>query len=87
MWVGVDNNKSLGRGETGARAALPIWIDAMGAWTRERQSENFTIPPDIRIIKVDSRTGFLAAAPCRRFAIRIAIKRGTEPQRTCGSSP
>lgn len=87
VWVGLDNNESLGRGETGARAALPIWIDAMGAWTRKRQSENFTMPPDIRIIKVDSRTGFLVAAPCRRFAIWIAIKKGTEPQRTCSALP
>jgi penicillin-binding protein 1A len=29
VWVGRDNHKPIGRGETGARAALPIWIDFM----------------------------------------------------------
>ncbi|MEE8109806.1 MAG: PBP1A family penicillin-binding protein, partial [bacterium] len=31
VWVGVDSSETLGRGETGARAALPIWVDVMGA--------------------------------------------------------
>ncbi len=29
VWVGRDDNRSLGRGEYGGRAALPIWIDYM----------------------------------------------------------
>src|SRR5699024_3604590 len=29
-WVGFDNPKTLGRYETGARAALPMWISFMG---------------------------------------------------------
>src|SRR5699024_11075071 len=29
-WVGFDNPQTLGYGETGAHAALPIWIDYMG---------------------------------------------------------
>ncbi len=31
VWVGFDEKKTLGEGETGARAALPIWIDFMAA--------------------------------------------------------
>jgi penicillin-binding protein 1A len=31
VWVGFDEKKSLGERETGARAALPIWIDFMAA--------------------------------------------------------
>ena len=87
VWVGVDTNEPLGRGETGARAALPIWIDTMRAWTQEHRDEKFPVPADIRLVEVDSRTGLLAAAPCRRFAIRIALKKGTEPVRTCGPPP
>jgi len=30
-WVGFDQNQPLGRGETGGRAALPMWIDYMRA--------------------------------------------------------
>jgi len=29
VWVGKDNHESIGKKETGARAALPIWIDFM----------------------------------------------------------
>jgi len=29
VWVGYDNHKPLGRGETGSRVALPIWVDFM----------------------------------------------------------
>jgi penicillin-binding protein 1A len=31
VWVGFDEKKTLGEKETGARAALPIWIDFMAA--------------------------------------------------------
>jgi penicillin-binding protein 1A len=29
VWIGYDQKKSLGKGETGARVALPVWIDFM----------------------------------------------------------
>lgn len=29
VWVGYDQKKSLGKGETGAKAALPIWVEFM----------------------------------------------------------
>jgi penicillin-binding protein 1A len=35
VWVGLDSNQSLGQGESGSRAALPIWIEAMGAWLKD----------------------------------------------------
>lgn len=84
IWVGLDTNESLGQGETGARAALPIWVETMGGWIRNHPAEKFSIPRDIRLVEVDSRTGLLAAPPCKRFAIRIALKKGTEPSRKCG---
>ena len=36
VWVGYDEKKPLGRGETGAQAALPIWIDFMRAYIDAR---------------------------------------------------
>ncbi|HET9568906.1 MAG TPA: PBP1A family penicillin-binding protein, partial [Vicinamibacterales bacterium] len=32
VWVGYDEKKPLGNGETGAQAALPIWMDVMRAY-------------------------------------------------------
>jgi penicillin-binding protein 1A len=33
VWIGFDAKKSLGKGETGAFAALPVWISFMGTAT------------------------------------------------------
>ena len=48
VWVGFDEKRSLGRGETGGRAALPIWIDFVRRVTRKMAAEEFpsSIVPD-----------------------------------------
>jgi penicillin-binding protein 1A len=53
VWVGHDRTRSLGADETGARAALPIWVSVMRDALRDRPLEDF--PPADR--------GFAAAAP------------------------
>jgi penicillin-binding protein 1A len=40
-WVGFDNRQSLGEKETGARAALPIWMDFMRAAIAGKPDEKF----------------------------------------------
>ncbi len=45
VWVGFDEKKTLGDKETGARAALPIWIDFMRIALQGRESEDFAAPP------------------------------------------
>ncbi len=44
VWVGFDQKRSLGRGETGGRAALPIWIEFVRQATRQKASEEFPSP-------------------------------------------
>ncbi|MGH9599534.1 MAG: penicillin-binding protein 1A [Terracidiphilus sp.] len=56
VWVGYDNNESLGKGETGARAALPIWISFMRAAIAGKPSEQFL--------------GGQTSAPLERAALR-----------------
>ena len=41
VWVGFDQKRSLGRGETGGRAALPIWIEFIRQVTRQKAPEEF----------------------------------------------
>ncbi|HEX4284941.1 MAG TPA: PBP1A family penicillin-binding protein [Terracidiphilus sp.] len=41
VWVGFDSRQSLGDKETGARAALPIWIDFMHAAIQGKDDETF----------------------------------------------
>jgi penicillin-binding protein 1A len=45
VWVGFDEKKTLGNKETGAQAALPIWIDFMRVALEGRESEDFAAPP------------------------------------------
>jgi penicillin-binding protein 1A len=37
VWVGYDEKKTLGNGETGSAAALPIWIDVMRSYIESRE--------------------------------------------------
>ena len=40
-WIGFDDRQSLGKGEQGAKAALPMWIDFMRAAIVGREDETF----------------------------------------------
>lgn len=44
MWVGYDQKKALGYGQSGAEAALPIWMDIMRTWIA-RQRATLPEPP------------------------------------------
>ena len=41
VWVGYDNRTPLGAGETGAKAALPIWMDLMRVADARHPAETF----------------------------------------------
>ncbi len=41
VWVGYDDRQSLGDKETGARAALPVWMDLMKAAFEGKDGEHF----------------------------------------------
>ncbi len=45
VWVGFDEKKSLGNKETGARAALPIWMDFMKVALAAGDPGEFQPPP------------------------------------------
>lgn len=79
VWVGYDNaSASLGDRETGARAALPIWIDVMAHALKEAPDEDFFMPEDVVQLKIDPETGLLARDDDPN-AILDVFKRGTEP--------
>jgi penicillin-binding protein 1A len=45
VWVGFDEKKTLGNKETGAQAALPIWMDFMKVAIADKPDEKFSEPP------------------------------------------
>ena len=47
VWVGYDEKKSLGPKETGAKAALPIWINFMSTALAGKDPEQFQPPPEL----------------------------------------
>ncbi|MEW6377739.1 MAG: PBP1A family penicillin-binding protein [Thermodesulfobacteriota bacterium] len=57
VWVGFDDKTSLGKDETGARAALPIWISFMDQALRNTPLEIFKLPEGVTLMKVNIETG------------------------------
>ncbi len=79
VWVGYDNAQaSLGDRETGARAALPIWIGVMARALADKPAEEFPMPEDVVSLKIDPETGLLAKEDSAD-AIVDMFRRGTEP--------
>jgi membrane carboxypeptidase/penicillin-binding protein len=58
VWVGYDEKKPLGRGETGAQAALPIWMDFMRVYidkrTNKQSPPKFEAPGNIIFVTLPS---------------------------------
>ncbi len=78
VFVGFDQPKPMGRGETGSGAASPIFRDFMMAALAGKPAVPFRIPPGIELIRVNRKTGF-RAGPGDPSAILEAFKPGTQP--------
>ena len=78
VWVGFDQNRLLGKGETGGRAALPIWMDFMRPALANRPVRDFVAPPGIVFARIDAKTGGLAT-PNSESTLFQAFLEGTVP--------
>jgi penicillin-binding protein 1A len=56
-WVGFDQPRSLGRGETGARTALPIWMNFMSAVLPDLPVSSPPIPNGLVSLRIDRHSG------------------------------
>jgi penicillin-binding protein 1A len=56
-WVGFDQPQSLGKGETGARAALPIWMNFMSAILPELPVGSPPAPAGLVALRIDRHSG------------------------------
>ncbi|MFU8820152.1 MAG: penicillin-binding protein 1A [Gammaproteobacteria bacterium] len=61
-WVGFDQERPLGRGETGASTALPMWISFMGPALEGRRASRPAEPPGLVTVRISAETGLLARA-------------------------
>jgi penicillin-binding protein 1A len=60
VWVGFDDYRSLGRGEFGAKTALPIWMAFMGPALDGKPESALAMPPGIVTATIDRSTGLPA---------------------------
>jgi len=81
VWVGYDEKKVLGKGETGGRTALPIWRDYMKDALADRSNRDFPVPSGIVFARVDRETGMLAGSGSQDAYLQ-AFAEGTEPTET-----
>ncbi len=79
VFVGFDDPRAMGRGETGGRIAAPIFRDFMAAALADAPPVPFRIPSGINLVRVNAKTG-LVAGPNDRDVILEAFREGTEPR-------
>ena len=79
VWVGYDDRIPMGKGETGSRAASPIWLYFMSEVLKERPVEDFSAPEGVVFAKIDVEKGLLAS-PYSKKTVFQAFKEGTEPK-------
>ncbi|RMD46485.1 MAG: penicillin-binding protein, partial [Aquificota bacterium] len=82
VWVGYDFKKKIGWKATGARTALPIWIDFMAsAHANMDNIEDFKIPENTAYYPINDKTFSLASKNCEGNKELFII--GTEPEYDC----
>ncbi|MFH2066396.1 MAG: PBP1A family penicillin-binding protein [Pseudomonadota bacterium] len=77
-WVGYDEEQNMGKGETGARAASPIWLGFMQRILEDKPVRVFEVPNDVVFVKIDADTGKLPIPESRRTVFEC-FKEGTVP--------
>jgi penicillin-binding protein 1A len=83
VWVGHDENRFLGWGETGGRTASPIWVDYMRVALADRPVRDFAVPEQIVFARIDRKTGLLADATSSDTVFQSFLA-DTEPSETAG---
>jgi penicillin-binding protein 1A len=65
VYIGFDDNRSLGNNETGSVAAVPIFVDFMGKALKDKPAKPFRAPAHAKYVTIRG--------------IREAFRPGTEP--------
>ena len=77
VYIGFDDNKfTLGRGEAGAKSAMPAWISYMKTILKDMPERELPTPTNIVEKHIDLRSGLLANGGRVEYFIK-----GTEPTR------
>jgi penicillin-binding protein 1A len=88
VWVGYEKDiKSIGEKQSGAVAALPIWIDFMAEALRDQPVEQFQPPSGIEFVAIDRQTGLRASSACPSEHVFLeAFRANEQPLVSCAPS-
>jgi penicillin-binding protein 1A len=78
VWVGFDEEAPLGHGETGSRAASPIWLGYMQRLLSGKPVRVFQVPEGVVFAKIDAETGLLPIPESKETYFEC-FKEGTVP--------
>jgi penicillin-binding protein 1A len=81
VFMGYDQPRPMGRGQTGGVLAAPIFTEFMQVALHNEPPKEFQVPPGIELIPIDRRTG-LRASGAGEDVILEAFKPGTAPPST-----
>jgi 1A family penicillin-binding protein len=84
VWVGYDRDKPLPHDQ--ARLSQTIWAKFMSEATAGKPTRIFPVPPGVKGVYIDEKTGFLATSRCPHTRLEYFVS-GTEPTRTCPEHP
>ncbi|MCE9535947.1 MAG: penicillin-binding protein, partial [Nitrospirae bacterium] len=79
IYVGFDDRRSLGETESGAHAALPIWINFMKEALKPLPVAFFSIPEGVTFVNVDPATGLLDGEQEGQVGTVDIFIKGSEP--------
>jgi penicillin-binding protein 1A len=57
VWLGMDDNQTLGRQEQGGRTALPLWVDFMAVALKNRPEYRQPMPVGLAQALINPETG------------------------------
>jgi penicillin-binding protein 1A len=84
-WIGYDQIRTLGKNETGARAALPMWIEYMRAALEAYPPIDFPQPEGVVVVRIDKKSGLLAASDASETLFQ-PFREGTQPTEFASSA-
>ena len=80
VYVGMDNNLPMGKNETGAKAALPIFVSYRQKIDHLYEPADFTMPEGINMAFVDAYTGYITTPELTKSGFSLPFLAGTEPK-------
>lgn len=81
VWIGFDDNRTLGGRESGGKTALPVYIELMKRIGKSERNARWTMPANVISLQVDKVTGLLAPEGAPEASVYTEVfTAGTEPK-------